>query len=527
MGELRAKAKQLSLPRPAWLFTSSASSEFVLTVMLQRKRKVLTVGEKVSLVRAIENGEKQTDVVRRTGLSQSTVATIWKDRRKWLDADMQGDRKKMRKPQHEGLDRAILQWFQQQRINNIPISGPLIKMKAESYAAELGIADFKASEGWLSKWKQRHNINYGQINGEARDVDRNITDGWLEKVWPDLKARYSAENIFNADETGLFYRLTPNRTLKFRSEKCIGGKLTKERITVLVAANMTGSIKRKLLVIGKSKNPRCFKNIKRLPVNYRSNKSAWMTSQIFEEEIRKWDCELKGNKILLLVDNCPAHPVIENLQNIELRFLPANTTSVLQPMDQSVIKSLKSHYRRRLLMELVESNGDFKPSMLDAIQMVSRAWAEVTDKTIRHSFKHAGWLEDPEPADDEDDLPLAVWVQQLELPTAFSEEELLDFENIDGQVATAAGVSDEDSILNSVRADEDSEQEEMEAEEEPEPEPVPTPREALEAAKLLRRFFTHQDDPVATEDVGRLEDRVRSLLWKTKKRQTTLKDFFH
>lgn len=60
-------------------------------------------------------------------------------------------------------------------------------MKAESYAAELGIADFKASEGWLSKWKQRHNINYGQINGEARDVDRNITDGWLEKVWPDLK----------------------------------------------------------------------------------------------------------------------------------------------------------------------------------------------------------------------------------------------------------------------------------------------------------------------------------------------------
>ncbi|XP_063233630.1 jerky protein homolog-like [Bacillus rossius redtenbacheri] len=287
--------------------------------MLPRKRKVLTVDEKVSLVKAIENGEKQTDVVRRTGLSQSTVATIWKDRRKWLDADVHGDKKKMRKPQYEDLDRAILQWFQQQRINNIPLSGPLIKMKAEFYATELGIPDFKASEGWLSKWKQRHNINYGQINGEARDVDRNTTDGWLEK--------------------------------------------------------------------------------------------------------------------------------------------------------------------------------------------------------------HAGWLKDPEPADDEDDLPLAVWVQQLELPTTFSEEELLDFENIDGQVATAAGVTDED-ILNSVRVDEDSDQENIDPEEEPEPEPVPTPKEALEAAKVLRRFFTHQDDPVATEDVGRLEDKVRSLLWKTKKRQTTLKDFF-
>jgi hypothetical protein len=116
---------------------------------------------------------------------------------------------------------------------------------------------------------------------------------------------------------------------------------------------MTGTVKRKLLVIGKSKNPCCFKNIKRLPVTYKANKSAWMTSTIFEEEIIKWDSELMGKKILLLVHNCPAHPAIADLQNIELCFLPANTTSVLQPIDQSVIKSLKSHYRRRLLMELV------------------------------------------------------------------------------------------------------------------------------------------------------------------------------
>lgn len=494
--------------------------------MLSKKRKVVTVEEKVSLIRAIEKGEKQTDVVRRTGLSQSTVATIWKDRRKWLDAEIQdGSKKKIRKPQYEDLDQAILQWFQQQRINHIPLSGPLIKTKAEFYATELGITDFKASEGWLSKWKQRHNINYGQINGEARDVDRTITDSWLEKVWPGLKARYSAEDIFNADETGLFYKLTPNKTLKFKSEKCIGGKLSKERITVLVAANMTGSVKRKLLVIGKSKSPRCFKNIKRLPVNYKANKSAWMTSQIFEEELRKWDSELKGKKILLLVDNCPAHPAITDLQNIELCFLPANTTSVLQPMDQSVIKSLKSHYRRRLLMGLVESNGNFKVTILDAVQMISRAWAEVTDKTIRHSFKHAGWLEDQVSTEDDDELPLAVWARQFELPSTYASEELQDFENIDDTVATTAGVSDED-ILNAVRVDEDedSEQEELD----PEPEPVPTPQQALDAAKVLYKFFSHhEDDPVATNDVSRLEDKVRSLLWKTQKKQTTLKDFFH
>lgn len=493
--------------------------------MFSKKRKVLTVEEKLSLIRAIEKGEKQTDVVRRTGLSQSTVATIWKDRKKWLDAEMEGgSRKKLRKPQHEDLDRAMLQWFQQQRINHIPLSGPLVKTKAEFFASELGIADFKASEGWLNKWKLRHNINYGQISGEARDVNRNITDGWLEKVWPELKTRYSAEDIFNADETGLFYKMTPNRTLKFKSEKCIGGKLAKERITVLVAANMTGSVKRKLLVIGKSKNPRCFKNIKHLPVNYKANKCAWMTSQLFEEEIRKWDAELKGKKILLLVDNCPAHPVISDLQNIELCFLPANTTSVLQPMDQSVIKSLKSHYRRRLLMELVECNGNLKINILDAIHMISKSWEEVTTKTIKHSFKHAGWLEDEGSTEDEDDLPLAVWARHFELPITYGPEELQDFDDVDDTVATTAGVSDED-ILNAVRVEEGGD---SDTELEPEPEPAPTPQQALEAAKILHRFFIHQeDDMTATEDAVRLQDKVRSVLWKGKRKQTRMTDFFH
>lgn len=73
---------------------------------------------------------------------------------------------------------------------------------------------------------------------------------------PELKTWYSAKDIFNADETGLFYKLMPNRTLKLKSEKYIGEKLSKERITVLVAANMTGSVKRrKLLVIVKLKTP--------------------------------------------------------------------------------------------------------------------------------------------------------------------------------------------------------------------------------------------------------------------------------
>ena len=64
----------------------------------------------------------------------------------------------------------------------------------------------------------------------------------------------------------------PDKTFRVKGEKCIGGKLSKERVTVLVGANMSGSEKRKLLVIIKSKNPRCFKHVQNLPVKYNAKK---------------------------------------------------------------------------------------------------------------------------------------------------------------------------------------------------------------------------------------------------------------
>ena len=47
----------------------------------------------------------------------------------------------------------------------------------------------------------------------------------------------------------------------------------------------------------------------------------------------------EGRKIALIVDNCPAHPNINKLQAVGLIFLPPNTTSQTQPMDQGVIRS--------------------------------------------------------------------------------------------------------------------------------------------------------------------------------------------
>jgi hypothetical protein len=72
--------------------------------------------------------------------------------------------------------------------------------------------------------------------------------------------------------------------------------------------------------------------------------------------IRKWKNELrrKHRRILLLADNCPAHPHIQDLSDIKLVFLQPDTTSVLQPMDMGIIRSFKGYFRRFLVLQLID-----------------------------------------------------------------------------------------------------------------------------------------------------------------------------
>ena len=80
-----------------------------------------------------------------------------------------------------------------------------------------------------------------------------------------MLSKYELNQIYNADEFGLFYRAQPEKSLHLKDERCVGGKHSKLRLTGLVAANAVGG-KLSMFVIGKSKSPRCFKNIKHLPV---------------------------------------------------------------------------------------------------------------------------------------------------------------------------------------------------------------------------------------------------------------------
>ena len=101
-----------------------------------------------------------------------------------------------------------------------------------------------------------------------------------------------------------------------------------------------------------------------------------MDSTLFEEWVRELDnqFEKENRTIALTIDNRRAHPEIGGLKAIDLFFLPPNTTSVLQPMDQGVIRSLTATYRTKVVQKMVEAIDGNKLlpniSVLDAMKML-------------------------------------------------------------------------------------------------------------------------------------------------------------
>lgn len=145
----------------------------------------------------------------------------------------------------------------------------MIKEKAQELASKLHIDNFSGSNGWLEGFKKRNDIAFKNVCGESNSVDNDECNEWIKNL-PALLHDYSPDDVFNADEAGLFYKCLPDKTFTFKGQSCHGGKLSKDRVTVLVSANMSGTEKLPLLLIGKSKSPRCFNGIRTLPVYYQN-----------------------------------------------------------------------------------------------------------------------------------------------------------------------------------------------------------------------------------------------------------------
>ncbi|KAJ8885504.1 hypothetical protein PR048_011702 [Dryococelus australis] len=150
------------------------------------------------------------------------------------------------------------------------VSGVLNKQRTRDFAEQLHIANVTGNNVWLEYFENINDLVSIKVCGESSDVNADVCNKWISNLLC-LWSSYSPNDLHSANEISFFStNISPPQHLHLRVINDMA-----ERTTLLLDANMSGTEKLPLLLIGISKTPRCFKDAKTLPVNYKTNKKLW------------------------------------------------------------------------------------------------------------------------------------------------------------------------------------------------------------------------------------------------------------
>ncbi|GMF26654.1 unnamed protein product [Phytophthora fragariaefolia] len=210
--------------------------------------------------------------------------------------------------------------------------------------------DLGLSDGWLTRFLRRHGLKSRKLHGEPASSSPKVVHEGLQSLQK-VTDLYSPSDVYNMDETGLCYAMTPVRSICSKNMR--GVKKNKTRITLALTSNTDGSDTLPILLLGRAAKPRCFGG--RTPAecgfHYKNSSKAWMNGAVYRDWLRALDRDMRaaGRHILLLLDNASSHSSGElALTNVRVHKLPPNTTVYL-PMDAGIIATFKQHYRRKQL----------------------------------------------------------------------------------------------------------------------------------------------------------------------------------
>ena len=171
------------------------------------------------------------------------------------------------------------------------------------------------------------------------------------------------------------YHLQSSKNLQRREKCCSERKIEHNQITNYLTPSVLRTSRHFLVGID---------HRKRVGWIALYSKNGW---QIWTKSLNK--------KNALIIDNIPAYPIIDSLLHEKLVFLPPNTTSMFQMVDQGVRKCFKFNYRKglvKLMLLSLDSNKSLKQVPLTALQLPVSAWKQVSQKPSSIVFRKLKYL---------------------------------------------------------------------------------------------------------------------------------------
>ncbi|CAB4436503.1 unnamed protein product [Rhizophagus irregularis] len=147
-------------------------------------------------------------------IDRSTITKIWQNHEKWLTALSNSNIFHCRSVQFPELDKALQIWTSQAVAAGLPLTDTILQQKGLELAQMLNISEdqLKFTNGWVYRFKKRNGLQKIRFSGEASSTPLATLPEERLKL-RNLLAAYNEEDIYNADETGLFFRMEPDQTL--------------------------------------------------------------------------------------------------------------------------------------------------------------------------------------------------------------------------------------------------------------------------------------------------------------------------
>lgn len=357
------------------------------------KRKSFSLEQKMEILKRLQNGEGSTSVARSFNMNESTVRTIKKNEatiRKSINTGTSLNAAKIKSyvgdPFKVMMEKALLIWIEDLAQRKIPVDRSMIKQRAltiykkvieqESNSSctdkKMG---FAASSGWLQGFLNRYDFNNLNIKGKSEFVDKEAVEEFSNSLASVIEqGDYTSDQVFNATKTVLFLKRLPKRSMVEKYNQIANEfKTSNERITFLLCCNASGDRMMKPLIVGKTERPRYLQNVHKAPFHYIVNKKTWVTENIlkvwFNEclvpELQAYMAERNSKfKIILILEKTLDHIYLYH-PNIKILYLPSNTASVLQPLDQGVITTFKSNYIRHTFQYIFDKLEEESLTLMD------------------------------------------------------------------------------------------------------------------------------------------------------------------
>jgi transposase-like protein len=303
-------------------------------------------------------------------------------------------------PEHQDH---IIEYYEQLRERGIPVSSQTLAIELLRVAPEFNDVDVSVIRRRVLRVMKNVYVTHRSITHKAQNIryQQPVINDFVTYVQRQIVAgKYDADLILNVDETNIDFDETSGKTLAGIGTRSVSGKINGHsgRATVVLCCAMSGE-KLPAFVIWKGvANGRIARECRgpQYPHNnikYAVQPKGWLDSATYKQWVREVVLPYTdGRDAYLIQDSFSVHAKEENvivLQHggVEVEFIPAGYTAVLQVLDKGVHRSFKHFYRENCINWLTQQQlPNAKPTRILVARWIRDAWERVTAVSIVNTW---------------------------------------------------------------------------------------------------------------------------------------------